>query len=323
MGFAPCSLLCKLSFPDVLDEEKGVGYQRRINTPHSLNFREYISGEGATTIPLTLNLRHPSADRWLLERHKNGTATLTVLAIEKIFSQVDCQHRLGHLADRDISLPFMTFLGLTVREEMEIFNVINGKAKGLNPSLIDYHEATLRAPTLANAKPELHIAMQLNERKDSPWCQRLDLGGNGSVGLKRYASLRTMQKAARRFLKTSQLDAKDFAVVAPAACIAFWKAIQMLLPQQWDEPRRHLLIKGIGVYSLMSLAGDLVREGRALQLDLDDKYFAAVLSDFIRAIDWSNHGPMRGFGGQSGADRAYQLIRDTRRIKTLRVHARA
>ena len=50
-------------------------------------------------------------------------------------AQVDCQHRLGHLSDLPIMLPFMCFIGLTEREEMEVFNVINSKAKGLSTSL--------------------------------------------------------------------------------------------------------------------------------------------------------------------------------------------
>src|SRR5689334_10994749 len=39
MGFAPASLLCALSFADVLDEDTGHGYQRRFNAQHSLDFR--------------------------------------------------------------------------------------------------------------------------------------------------------------------------------------------------------------------------------------------------------------------------------------------
>ena len=37
----------------------------------------------------------------------------------------------------------MTFLGLTELEEMEVFNTINGKAKGLSASLLDFHSAQL------------------------------------------------------------------------------------------------------------------------------------------------------------------------------------
>jgi DNA sulfur modification protein DndB len=51
----------------------------------------------------------------------------------------------------------MCFLGLTEREEMEVFNVINSKAKGLSTSLLDFHDATLAAD-LASDRPELFIA---------------------------------------------------------------------------------------------------------------------------------------------------------------------
>ena len=76
-------------------------------------------------------------------------------------AQVDCQHRLGNLCDLSIPLPFMCFIGLSEREEMEVFSVINSKAKGLSTSLLDYHEAQL-AESLAQERPELFIALQLN-----------------------------------------------------------------------------------------------------------------------------------------------------------------
>jgi hypothetical protein len=37
----------------------------------------------------------------------------------------------------------MTFVGLSEREELEIFSVINSKAKGLSGSLLDYHASRL------------------------------------------------------------------------------------------------------------------------------------------------------------------------------------
>ena len=95
-------------------------------------------------------------------------------------AQVDCQHRLGHLGDLPIPLPFMCFIGLTEREEMEVFSVINGKAKGLSTSLLDYHAAQL-AESLAQERPELFIALQLNSIEGSPWFRQLNLGGKDHV----------------------------------------------------------------------------------------------------------------------------------------------
>ena len=79
----------------------------------------------------------------------------------KVLSQVDCQHRLGHLGDLPIPLPFMCFVGLSEREEMEVFNIINSKAKGLSTSLLDLPRSPNRGGTRAE-RPELFIALKLN-----------------------------------------------------------------------------------------------------------------------------------------------------------------
>ena len=56
---------------------------------------------------------------------------------------MDCQHRLGALGDSDVSLAFMSYIGLSLREEMALFTIINSKAKGLSSSLTDFHESNL------------------------------------------------------------------------------------------------------------------------------------------------------------------------------------
>jgi DNA sulfur modification protein DndB len=315
LGFAPASLLHSLSFADVLDETTRQGYQRRFSQDHSLEFRKYIRAQGATTIPLTFNLRPSPAGSWKMVAPHPPAATIVIAAnAGKVLAQVDCQHRLGFLADVDVPLAFMTYLGLTVREEMEVFNIINGKAKGLSSSLLDFHESRL-SKDLGSTRPELYLALRLAEDSRSPWYQRLDLGGNRTVGLYRYASLRTMQKAAKRFLKECQIPAVTNIEHLVDVSIAFWNAVSILLKNEWKDPRRHLLTKGVGVYALMSLAGGLFREGSLRGTPCDQEYFIGVLSDFITTIDWSSSGPLRGFGGSSGADHALELLRTIRKSK--------
>src|SRR5262249_18416076 len=136
LGFAEARILHALSFADVLDEDTGRGYQRRFNPQHSLDFRKYIQLPKSSTIPLTFNLRPPYREAWTIRRSSPPHATLLLNEdAGKILAQVDCQHRLGYLNDLAISLPFMCYLGLPQVEEMEIFNVINAKAKGLSTSL--------------------------------------------------------------------------------------------------------------------------------------------------------------------------------------------
>lgn len=313
LGFAPARLLHELSFADVLDEETGRGYQRRFSALHSLDFRRYIQRAGSATIPLTFNLRPPAGEEWRVEERSSGGVRLHLSRAGRPFAQVDCQHRLGYLGELDIELPFMTFLGLSEREEMEIFGVINGKAKGLSRSLLDFHEAQL-CDDLATERPELLIALFLKNEPTSPWYNRLDLGGNPVSGLDRRASLRTMQKACRAFIRRSpSLKAEGAARLVRD----FWCAMAIVVPDSFRNPRRYLVTKGIGVYALMEIAADLVREFPGQPPT--QQTFTALLNDFAATFDWSSTGPLKGLGGESGVAQALSILREARRASTLRV----
>jgi hypothetical protein len=80
-----------------------------------------------------------------------------------------------------------------------------------------------------------------------------------------------------------------------------------------------LITKGIGVYSLMSLCGELSFEAKRKGITCDRAYFASVMSDFLNKVDWSSHGPLRGYGGTIGADQALDYIRTIRRSSQLRL----
>jgi len=317
LGFAPASTLHAMSFADVLDEETGRGYQRRPNPQHSLDFRHYIQRPGSTTIPLTFNARPRSDGGWRLVRSGHSARLAIRSDAGRILARVDCQHRLGYLHDLDVSLPFMCFLGLTEREEMEIFSVINSKARGLSASLLDYHAATLTTD-LAAERPELFIALHLHNDDRSPWYRQLDLGGHSTSGLQRRASLRTMQKATKRFLSQTGLLRFVPPEVAAETVLAFWSAVAQVLSDAWAAPRRHLLNKGVGVYALMALAGDLVIEASAA-LKLDRPYFVSRLADLLPQVDWTSNGPLKGLGGEAGVKEAVALLRALRSTKRLKV----
>ncbi len=320
LGFAPAALLYSLSFADVLNEDTRQGYQRRFNPQHSLDFRKYIQQENSSTIPLTFNLRPPSDGAWVIR--KLGPAGSAVLEInpgaDKVLAQVDCQHRLGYLNDVNLELPFMCFLGLTRREEMEVFNVINSKAKGLSTSLLDFHDATL-ATDLATERPELFIALHLNNNSESPWYRQLDLGGASTSGLMRRASLRTMQKAVKRFLSQTRILRLHTPDAAAQIVLDFWAAVAVVLREAWDSPRQYLINKGVGVYALMGIASDLYLESSGKVCD--KRQFVTQLAEFITDIDWSSQGPLKGFGGQGGVNSALSLIREKRRKPLLKVVA--
>jgi DNA sulfur modification protein DndB len=322
LGFAPANVLHAISFADVLDEDTGRGYQRRFNAQHSLDFRRYIRRDTSATIPLTFNLRPRTDDAWRLVEVSGRKAKLRILEdAGKVLAQVDCQHRLGHLSDLAIELPFMCFLGLSEREEMEVFSVINSKAKGLSTSLLDFHDAQL-SRDLAADRPELFIALFLKNDPRSPWYHQLDLGGASTSGMTRRASLRTVQKAIKRFLAKTKINRTQTIEIAAHVVLEFWAATAVAMPEEWSNPRKHLVTKGIGVYALMDIAADLYNEA-ALGQTCNKRYFAAALADFVGEFDWSTEGPLKGLGGEGGVKAAVGLVRDARRMANLKVVAHA
>ena len=320
LGFAPAKLLQRMSFADVLNEDTGLGYQRRFNAQHSLDFRRYIQQDASATIPLTFNLR-PRPDRaWRIVETGNRLARLELATdAGKLLAQVDCQHRLGYLSDLDVELPFMCFVGLTEREEMEIFSVINSKARGLNTSLLDFHDAQL-STDLATDRPELFVALYLKNEPSSPWYRQLDLGGASTSGMARRASLRTLQKAVKRFLGRTRIARTHSMDDVAHVVLDFWAAVTLTMPEPWAQPRKHFLTKGIGVYALMDIAADLYAEASS-GVACDKRYFAAALTDLASAFDWTTDGPLKGLGGESGVTTAVSLIRAARKKARFKVVA--
>jgi DNA sulfur modification protein DndB len=322
LGFGRADLLRRLSFADVLDEETGRGYQRRFNSQHSLDFRRYIQQKNSATIPLTFNLRPRDNDAWQLIEIDDRRVKLKIAeAAGKVLAQVDCQHRLGHLDDLQLELPFMCFIGLSEREEMEVFNVINSKAKGLSTSLLDFHDAQLSSD-LALDRPELFVALFLNNDTHSPWYRQLDLGGGCTSGIKRRASLRTMQKAVKRFLNQTKILTARTPEETTQVIVEFWHAVTIVFLHAWTNPRKHLLTKGIGVYALMDVAADIYSEIDRKQ-NCDRRYFSAALGDFASQFDWTTEGPLKGMGGEGGVKAAVAILRDARRKARFRVVSRA
>ena len=135
----------------------------------------------------------------------------------------------------------------------------------------------------------------------------------------RRASLRIFQRAVRQFLEPDRRPTTRSVDDAAHLVLDFWAALVEVLPEQWRDPRKHMLTEGgVGVYALMEIAADIYRD-TPINRVCDRKYFVAALSDFALEFDWSTNGPFKGLGGQSGVKKAVELIRTIRRNSRLKV----
>lgn len=307
LGFAPAYILKKHSFAEILNEDTGEGYQRPFNREHSLDFKRYISKNNSSTPPLTFNLRKDNNECWEITSNQGRSAKLVLRENSRCLAQVDCQHRLGELDNIDIELPFMAYIGLDLRQEMAIFNIINSKAKGLSSSLTDYHESKL-LEDLATDAPHLFISRKLNEDENSPWFKMIRCGGETTSGLKRRASFRMMQKTIASFL--SQVKSNEFGSLQDKYNIIlnYWIAIKTLFPSAWQDHRHHLITKGVGLYSLMQLLGDIVK--RAPRASFTQDYFITILDPIKSSFDWTSNGRFAYVGGRKGVQNVYLALKE-------------
>lgn len=307
LGVAPASSLYQVSFADILHEDSGEGYQRPYNKAHSLDFRSYILRPNSSTPPLIFNLRDEFRGQWQFDLTLSPLVKITLPVNSKCMVQVDCQHRLGELSDSDIPLAFMAYIGLTLRQEMAIFNVINSKAKGLSSSLTDYHESKLLDDLAAEA-PHLYIGRRLNEDPASPWFRMVRYGGEETSGLKRRASFRMVQKTVATFLSQT----KKFDLGGLDQCYqlirSYWEAVKESFPDAWEDHRHHLITKGVGLYALMQLLGEIVR--KYPQENLDTSFFMKVLMPAVGKFDWTSHGRFAYVGGRKGVQEVYAALRE-------------
>jgi DNA sulfur modification protein DndB len=124
----------------------------------------------------------------------------------------------------------------------------------------------------------------------------------------------TSRCASHRILRTRG------PLAAAQLLLDFWSAVALVLADAWDQPRRHLVSKGVGVYALTAIAVDIYSEARN-PAACDKKYFAAALADLVFELDWTNEGDFRGLGGEAGVKSAIDLLRNakkSRRVRTLR-----
>ena len=249
---------------------------------------------------------------WQLKIENDDRAVLFLKSGEHCLAQLDCQHRLGELSTDEVSLAFMAFVGLDLRTEMALFNVINTKASGLSTYLTYFNESNLLA-SLAQEAPHLYISRKLNEESNSPWYKMIRYGGETTSGLKRRTSLRMMQRSVHRFLKSiSDLYLGDISDQYEII-VTYWRAVKKVFPKEWEDHRHHLLTKGIGLYSLMTLLPKLVRESN--KLPPTEEYYISQLSFLKYKIDWKSTGTFSNAEGQKGAQEAYRKLRELIIIK--------
>lgn len=228
----------------------------------------------------------------------------------RAFSQVDCQHRLGHMAESDKHVTVCVIPDLTRLEEAVIFKTINDTQKKISTSLVD--AIVLLSSTSKEDAPEIHWAYDLGTDCGSSLFRLVSSEGTNLKGLDYLVTLRTLRTCIAS-LVGGKRQIRKYIEVGPGYDDVYvflrnyWLTIRELWPTEFQDNKN---------YKLMIVPGlkGLSRFGRGIcekALEVGD-----TRQDFIRPffgggpnmIDWSVTGPLQRATGNAGAGMVFEVL---------------
>jgi DGQHR domain-containing protein len=163
---------------------------------------------------------------------------------------IDGQHRLFGFkyAKHPYSLLVMAFLDLDLREQVDIFTVINTEQRKLPTSLaLDLLKFTGDPEKDLDTRCRELVA-RLNDESDSPWYQGINMTGEGTG----IISLVNFVRKLRPHLDLNGVLSNYTFEEQYGAMANYWRAIRAVFVDQWAA-RGSLLTKTVGFGAIMNV----------------------------------------------------------------------
>ena len=311
-GYAPLSVLARISRPDVYDVEKNPkGTQRDLNPKHAKDAYDYVVNELLAFWPeVFLCVRDPSVVKVVVQSQNCGYLQIDDEKIGKSkvikISRVDGNHRLFYADGHDGKLPaiekvvsFCLALGLTRDQEIKLFRDINNNQRRMNTSHLDNIALRLSsADGLRKEDPLLYLTSRLADDDDSPFYGKIYLGGKPDA--KRFIPLRNLKTGLTyMFSRPTRLSAVDDAGARLVLIKNFFEALKTWQPGAWNKPRDHIMLRGAGFWAVCFLGAEVI--DRALAVG---KYKPKDMLKILKSgkdWDWGKEGDFSGYSGRGGA----------------------
>ena len=320
-GSAPLAQLALISQPDIFDQVANPeGLQRDLSPKHASEAYEYVHKGRIKGFPrafpeVVLNVR----DKSILRQEDNDTGSVSLsfsvsdMKEGKIYvSRVDGNHRLFFAAGderRDpllAEVPFQLHVGLSREQERSLFVDINSNQKGLSSSHLAVMQNRL-SPEEVEIRDHLDrwIASKLSKDPLSPWHGLIHEGGSKKgtrqQGLTRLVNFASIQGGLTKMLSKSQYihDLGD-AELQYIVIRNYWQAVKSVFAAEWATPKKSLLLKNVGVWSLSILGATIIDRCMPLH-QVDKEHFARYLSQARARFDWNSDATGdRAISGMSG-----------------------
>lgn len=293
LGNLSASAALQLTYVKPYDHPSGKGYQRPVDSKRCNDFAMYLSkGDNALFTPILLN----AESHWDFTPYDKTRPTFGRLLCKNQASLMDGQHRLGGIkrytqdTNSEIHVPFLAFHYLDEDEEIQLFDTINTKAKGIGVSLSRY----LKRDSDDNS----WIATELITRGDSPFHFIGSLTGKRNAG--RHVTLQNLYKILEIIFKPDNLNrlSKEEKLML---VLVYFNNIKETFNKEWLDYKNYR-ITHIVCLNAFAFAGTEIfirivnADRRHIEYGQITKYLQR-----IRGIDWSSDGPLKYIKGLSGS----------------------
>jgi DNA sulfur modification protein DndB len=293
LGNVSANTALQITFVKPYDHPSGKGYQRPVDSKRCNDFAMYLSkGDNALFTPILLN----AESKWEFSAYDKSRSSYGRLLCKDKASLMDGQHRLGGIkrytqdTQSEINVPFLAFHYLDEDEEIQLFDTINTKAKGIGISLSKYLHR--------NTDENSWLATELITRGDSPFHYIGTLTGKRSVG--RHVTLQNLYKMLELLTKAQHVArlSKDEKLML---VLVYFNAIKEHFNKEWLDYKQYRITHIVCLNALAIAGSELFSRAVSEEKKQIDYPFVVKGVKKIKNTDWSVAGPFKFIKGLSGS----------------------
>ncbi|PSM32391.1 DGQHR domain-containing protein DpdB [Haliangium sp. UPWRP_2] len=279
------------------------GYQRPEVLSHIGEIKNYVES-AAPLIPNAIVLAFDSRVRFESNTKSTGYSRPGELVIpldddlpdaERPGFIVDGQQRLAAIREAEVaSFPICVSAFITddlgfQTEQFILVNSTKPLPKGLLYELLPVTQATL-PPMLMRRRLPAELVALLNQRRDSPFHNRIQTATNPDGKIKDNSMLRMLEQSLTDgvLFQFNDRDTGPNLDAMVAVLSNYWRSVAKIFKNAWEQPpRRSRLVHGAGIVS-MGLVMDAIAERHRARRLVDEEAFTKDLLALADVCRWTD-----------------------------------